>query len=223
MNRREFMTNSLMAGVGASVARGAFAAQSRPGDRIAVGLIGSGARGQELLQAAAKLPGVEFVGVCDAYKGRAERARARTNGKATSFNDYRQILDSKDAGYHDTGAFYDLVKPTKNAMKPVGELNHVVITCNDTLIDVELNGEVVSRTNARNLYWNLAQQIAHLTSNGATLRTGDLLASGTISGAGEKERGSLIELTWNEGPFLQDGDEIVLRGEGLGEVRGRIV
>jgi fumarylacetoacetase len=93
----------------------------------------------------------------------------------------------------------------------------------DIPLEIELNGEIISRTNARNLYWNVAQQIAHLTSNGASLRTGDLLASGTISGAGERERGSLIELTWNEGPFLQDGDEVVLRGEQLGEVRGRIV
>jgi fumarylacetoacetase len=93
----------------------------------------------------------------------------------------------------------------------------------DVPLEVELNGEVVSRTNARHLYWNVAQQIAHMTSNGARLRTGDLLATGTISGPGERERGSLIELTWNQGPFLQDGDEVVLRGEPLGEVRGRIV
>jgi fumarylacetoacetase len=93
----------------------------------------------------------------------------------------------------------------------------------DIPLEVELNGEVVSRTNARNLYWNVAQQIAHLTSNGASLRAGDLLATGTISGAGERERGSLIELTWNEGPFLQDGDEVVLRGEPLGQVWGRLV
>ena len=93
----------------------------------------------------------------------------------------------------------------------------------DIPLEVELNGRVVSRTNARNLYWNVAQQIAHLTSNGASLRAGDLLATGTISGVGERERGSLIELTWNEGPFLQDGDEVVLRGEPLGEVRGRVV
>jgi fumarylacetoacetase len=93
----------------------------------------------------------------------------------------------------------------------------------DVPLEVELNGEVVSRTNARHLYWNVAQQIAHLTSNGASLRTGDLLATGTISGPGERERGSLIELTWNEGPFLQDGDEVVLRGDPLGEVRGRVV
>ena len=93
----------------------------------------------------------------------------------------------------------------------------------DIPLEVELNGKVISRTNARHLYWNVAQQVAHLTSNGATLRMGDLLASGTISGAGEREWGSLIELTWNEGPFLQDGEEVVLRGQGLGEVRGRII
>ena len=93
----------------------------------------------------------------------------------------------------------------------------------DIPLEVELNGEVISRTNARHLYWNVAQQIAHLTSNGASLRSGDLLASGTISGAGERERGSLIELTWNEGPFLEDGDQIVLRGEGLGDVKGKVV
>ena len=44
-----------------------------------------------------------------------------------------------------------------------------------------------------------------------------------VSGPGEREYGSLIELTWNDGPFLQDGDEVVLRGAPLGEVRGRIV
>jgi fumarylacetoacetase len=93
----------------------------------------------------------------------------------------------------------------------------------DVPLEIELNGEIISRTNAKHLYWNVAQQIAHLTSNGANLRAGDLLATGTISGPGERERGSLIELTWNEGPFLQDGDEVVLRGEPLGEVRGRIV
>jgi fumarylacetoacetase len=104
----------------------------------------------------------------------------------------------------------------------------------DIALEVELNGTLVSRTNSRQLYWNVAQQIAHLTSNGAALRAGDLLASGTISGAGEREQGSLIELSWNgerplelddgsERTFLQDGDVVVLRGQGLGEVRGRVV
>ena len=79
----------------------------------------------------------------------------------------------------------------------------------------------------------MAQQVAHLTVNGASLRTGDLLASGTISGPERDARGSFIELTWNGAEpitladgstrsFLEDGDEVVLRGEGLGKVRGRI-
>jgi fumarylacetoacetase len=107
----------------------------------------------------------------------------------------------------------------------------------DVELEVALNTDVISRTNARNLYWTVEQQIAHLTSNGAVLRTGDLLASGTISGAEPGSRGSLIELTWNgaeplqlEGgatrTFLEDGDEVVLRGRTTGfelaEVRGGI-
>jgi fumarylacetoacetase len=103
----------------------------------------------------------------------------------------------------------------------------------DIALELELNGTVLSRTSARELYWSPAQQIAHLTVNGASLRCGDLLGSGTISGPGRRERGSLLELSWNGAEpleltdgstrtFLEDADEVVLRGEGLGEVRGRI-
>jgi fumarylacetoacetase len=103
----------------------------------------------------------------------------------------------------------------------------------DISLSVELNGTEIARTNTRHLYWSVAQQIAHLTANGASLRTGDLLATGTISGPSREERGSLIELSWNGSEpieladgstrtFLEDGDEVVLRGEPLGEVRGRI-
>jgi fumarylacetoacetase len=92
----------------------------------------------------------------------------------------------------------------------------------DIDLEVELNGEVVSRTNARHLYWSVEQQIAHLTSNGASLRTGDLLATGTISGPDPGSEGSFFEL-WRGERFLEDGDEVVLRGTGLGEVRGRVV
>jgi fumarylacetoacetase len=104
----------------------------------------------------------------------------------------------------------------------------------DLALELELNGEVVSRTSARHLYWSVEQQVAHVTVNGASLRTGDLLAAGTISGPGRHERGSLIELTWNgaeplrladgsERTFLEDGDEVVLRAPELElEVRGRI-
>jgi hypothetical protein len=67
-------------------------------------------------------------------------------GKDVGFNGIEvQILDSTTAGYHDTGAIYDLVKPTRNAMKPVGEWNHMVITCDKSVIAVELNGEQVNR------------------------------------------------------------------------------
>ena len=103
----------------------------------------------------------------------------------------------------------------------------------DIPLEVELNGTVIARSNTRHLYWSIAQQIAHLTVNGASLRTGDLLATGTISGPEREERGCLLELSWNgEEPvqlddgstrtFLEDGDEVALRGEPLGEVRGRI-
>jgi fumarylacetoacetase len=103
----------------------------------------------------------------------------------------------------------------------------------DIPLEIELNGTVLSRTSTRHLYWSISQQIAHLTVNGASLRTGDLLATGTISGPERESRGSLIELSWNgEEPieladgstrtFLDDGDDVVLRSELLGEVSGRI-
>jgi hypothetical protein len=67
-------------------------------------------------------------------------------GKDVGFNGIEvQVLDSPTAGYHDTGAFYDLVKPAKNAMKPVGEWNHMVITCDRNNLAVELNGEKINR------------------------------------------------------------------------------
>jgi fumarylacetoacetase len=104
----------------------------------------------------------------------------------------------------------------------------------DVALELELNGTVLARTNADQLYWSPAQQIAHLTVNGASLRTGDLLGSGTISGPQRHERGSLLELSWNGAEpleladgsartFLEDGDEVVLRGANLGEVRGRVL
>ncbi len=97
----------------------------------------------------------------------------------------------------------------------------------DIALEVELNGETISRGNARTLYWTLPQQLAHATSNGAPIRTGDLMASGTISGAEPGSEGSMIELYRGE-RFLEDGDELVLRGRAgngveLGEVRGRVL
>jgi len=113
----------------------------------------------------------------------------------------------------------------------------------DLALEVEWNGTVVSRPPFASLYWTPAQQLAHMTSNGATCRTGDLYGSGTVSGAEPDQRGSFLELSWSgqepvqldDGStrsFLEDGDEVVLRGTApgpdgsrivLGEVRGTIL
>jgi hypothetical protein len=69
-------------------------------------------------------------------------------GKDVGFNGLEiAIDDTKTAGFHDTGAIYDLVKPTTNAMKPAGDWNHLVVTSDRHLLTVELNGETVSRMN----------------------------------------------------------------------------
>ena len=108
--------------------------------------------------------------------------------------------------------------------------------------EVEIDGHVVARPPYASTYWSPWQMLAHLTSNGASLRTGDLLGSGTISGPGRDQRGSLLELSWGGAEdvgvgsgtrrFLEDGDEVVLRYSApstsggrlsLGEVRGRVL
>jgi fumarylacetoacetase len=99
---------------------------------------------------------------------------------------------------------------------------------------------IICRSSTTNLYWTIAQQFAHLTVNGASVRPGDLCATGTISGEEPGSFGSLLELTWNgrdeivlptgeKRTFLEDGDEVVIRGvtaDGsvrLGDVAGRIM
>jgi hypothetical protein len=69
-------------------------------------------------------------------------------GKDVGFNGIEiAIDDTTGAGYHDTGAIYDLVKPARNAMKSAGEWNHLLVTCDGPKIEVELNGELVTRMN----------------------------------------------------------------------------
>ncbi|KAA1415452.1 fumarylacetoacetase [Nocardioides humilatus] len=112
----------------------------------------------------------------------------------------------------------------------------------DLRIEISLNGNRVARPPYSSMYWTAAQQLAHLTVNGASLRSGDLYASGTVSGPERDERGSLMELSWNGAEpidladgssrtFLEDGDEVVITatapavGGGLlelGEVRGKV-
>ena len=118
----------------------------------------------------------------------------------------------------------------------------------DLRLEVCLQGERmaaparITATNARHLYWSLAQQVAHHTVNGCNLRTGDLLASGTISGPTRESRGSLLELAWRgaeplELPggerrtFLADGDRVTMTGwcqgdgfrVGFGELSARLL
>jgi fumarylacetoacetase len=99
----------------------------------------------------------------------------------------------------------------------------------DIAFEVLLNGEVVSRPPYSAMYWSPAQMLAHLTVNGASLRTGDLFASGTISGDERDQRGSFLELSWGgtepfaDGrTFLDDGDEVTLRATAPGTLGGRI-
>jgi fumarylacetoacetase len=113
----------------------------------------------------------------------------------------------------------------------------------DIALELAINGETVSRPPAMDLYWTAAQLVTHLTTNGAPLRTGDLLGSGTVSGARREQRGCLLELSWggtepvalaggSSRTYLEDGDEVVISatapavGGGrleLGEVRGRVL
>jgi fumarylacetoacetase len=108
---------------------------------------------------------------------------------------------------------------------------------------VQINGCMVSRPPFATMYWTPAQMLAHLTCGGAPLRTGDLFASGTVSGPDRDQLGCLLELTrdgaepitladGSQRAFLEDGDEVVIRATApgtdgavlsLGEVRGRVI
>lgn len=102
--------------------------------------------------------------------------------------------------------------------------------------------QTISQTNFKAMYWSSAQQLAHHSSSGCAMQTGDLLGSGTISGSTKESLGSLLELTWNgqnplllangeERQFVEDGDTLTLRGHcqgqgyriGFGSAVGRIL
>ncbi|HEX5204608.1 MAG TPA: fumarylacetoacetate hydrolase family protein [Actinoplanes sp.] len=113
----------------------------------------------------------------------------------------------------------------------------------DLRLSVEWNDTRVSRPPFASMYWTAAQQLAHLTSNGASVRTGDLFASGTVSGPRRDQVGSFLELTLSGAEpvklsdgstrgFLEDGDKVTITGTtigaagveiGLGEVIGTIL
>ncbi|MET8039654.1 fumarylacetoacetase [Micromonospora sp. NPDC005215] len=111
----------------------------------------------------------------------------------------------------------------------------------DLRLAVEWNGALVSEPPFATMYWTPAQQLAHLTVNGAALRTGDLYASGTVSGPDRAQVGSFLELTWGGAEpatvgdesraFLADGDTVTITATApgpdgttiaLGEVSGTI-
>jgi len=113
----------------------------------------------------------------------------------------------------------------------------------DLTLEVRLNGQLVSRPPFAATYWTAAQMLAHMTSNGASTRTGDLFASGTVSGPDRDQCGCLLELSWGgEEPltladgsvrsYLEDGDEVTISATapaadggriGFGEVAGQIL
>jgi len=132
--------------------------------------------------------------------------------------------------------------------KPFDYLNNKKDCNYDINLEIHLKAEnmseshIISKTNYNYLYWNMAQQIAHHTVTGCNLRTGDLLASGTISGPEKDNRGSMLELSWNgkepiglpngeKRTFLEDGDIVTLKGWckgkgyriGFGDCKGTIL
>ncbi|MEN8238207.1 MAG: fumarylacetoacetate hydrolase family protein, partial [Actinomycetota bacterium] len=96
----------------------------------------------------------------------------------------------------------------------------------DLRVDLTPSGgtpTAIVETSFTNMYWSMAQQLAHATVNGATVRPGDLFASGTVSGPNPDEFGSLLERSWNgtqpirltggeERTFLEDGDTVTITG-----------
>lgn len=126
-----------------------------------------------------------------------------------------------------------------------GGINAVldVFLASEKMRDEEIAPMRLSSASFGSMYWTVAQMLAHHAGNGCNLRSGDLMASGTVSGETEDSRGCLLELTWRgskplrlptgeERRFLQDGDEVIMRGHleapgrpriGFGECRGTIL
>ncbi|KIH90979.1 fumarylacetoacetase [Sporothrix brasiliensis 5110] len=141
-------------------------------------------------------------------------------------------------GIENTSELQAYLKPADGSAKPVFDINLEV-----ALQPAGSNSpSVISRSNGRHLLWSFSQMLAHHTVGGCPLNVGDLLGSGTISGPDDGMQGSLLELTAGgskimdvggvERKFLEDGDEVVLRGWcensngqrlGFGECRGCIL
>ena len=123
------------------------------------------------------------------------------------------------------------------------DINLEVYIQTEKMRNENIEPHLLSRSNTKDLYWTIGQMLTHHASNGCNLQTGDLMATGTVSGKEKTERGCMLELTWRgkepidlpsgeQRRFLEDGDEIIMKGYceregfrriGLGECRGRIL
>ncbi|HEV7644498.1 MAG TPA: fumarylacetoacetase [Pyrinomonadaceae bacterium] len=123
------------------------------------------------------------------------------------------------------------------------DINLEVLIASQKMRDEKIAPMLLSKSNMKDLYWTIGQMLTHHASGGCNLQTGDLMASGTVSGKEKSERGCLLELTWRgkepltlptgeERRFLEDGDEVIMRGYceregfrriGFGECRGIIL
>ncbi len=125
------------------------------------------------------------------------------------------------------------VSPPTRDPEPLPYLRGAADRGLDIDLELRLNGEVLSRPPFGEIYWTPAQQLAHMTINGASLRCGDLYGSGTVSGDEADQRGSLIELSWNgrdpirlaDGTtraFLEDGDVVTISASAPGPAGSRV-
>lgn len=125
------------------------------------------------------------------------------------------------------------VRPPSRDARQLGYLTESEDWGLDIDFEVRLNGHLISRPPYSTMYWSPAQMLAHMTVNGATTRSGDLYASGTVSGPEPGQRGSLIELAWNGSSpviladgssrsWLHDGDEVTITATGPGLDGARI-
>ena len=123
------------------------------------------------------------------------------------------------------------------------DINLEVYIQSERMRNEHIEPHMLSRSNTKDLYWTIGQMLTHHASNGCNLQTGDLMATGTVSGKEKSERGCMLELTWRgtepielpsgeQRRFLEDGDEVIMKGYceregfrriGLGECRGRII
>jgi fumarylacetoacetase len=123
------------------------------------------------------------------------------------------------------------------------DINLEVYITSQKMRDENVAPMLVSRSNMKDLYWTIGQMLAHHASNGCNLQAGDLMATGTVSGREKSERGCLLEMTWRgtepielptgeQRRFLEDGDEVIMKGYceregfrriGFGECRGIIL